>query len=701
MKINTKSISFRLLLSFVGMGIITVFLVGFTIFGLGYLVKSTREVFYVKQPSQMWTFGLSKSVQKSNVQLHSYLTFQEESYQEAWKRTWEVEIQEALDSLNRHAPQWNDPKSQVLYAKILNRLNELKEAQKDVLKKAGASDDSEVVDDNYDLSSLLGATDDSHEENAAQKALVEKVLPISQEIDTELRALFESIHYASQQISLAVNNYLGTFRLVELTMILAAIFACWVLYYFLSKQILTSITELKSKVAILGNGNLPEWTEIREDELQVVHEELHELTTNLRNVKGFALEVGKGHFDNDISVFNNQGEIGSSLAEMRNSLKKVAEEDKIRNWTTKGVAEFGEILRQHSDDLDTLADRVLTHLIKYLNVNQGSLFVLNEEEEDDPFLELKASYAFDRKKFIEKRIEIGQGLIGQCYLEKQSISLSKVPDEYITITSGLGLANPKYLLIVPLNFNESVFGVIELASFAPFAAHEVDFVEKLGESIASSLSNVRINQNTRKLLNESQMMTEQMRAQEEEMRQNMEELQATQEEMQRGARERDAQEEELRENYEKMRAAREEATYLIQKFDQQLKAIDNAIIRVSVDARYTIIDANAHFTSLVNAAEVEDLALAEFIDFPAQLLQEAKKGFTTFEASLKSNAKPLQGKASYLADEQQLILVLNPYPKASEGTASPIPTEKPAPDETYLLDQLKEKTQLLRNLGEE
>jgi PAS domain S-box-containing protein len=146
---------------------------------------------------------------------------------------------------------------------------------------------------------------------------------------------------------------------------------------------------------------------------------------------------------------------------------------------------------------------------------------------------MKACYAWDKKKFLNQQIHKGEGLAGQAWQEGDIVYLTEVPQNYIRITSGLGDSNPTSVLIVPLKVNDEVYGVVEIASFGEFQDFEKEFVQKVAESIASTISSVKINARTQRLLEESQEMTEQMRAQEEEMRQNMEELQATQEEMQR------------------------------------------------------------------------------------------------------------------------------------------------------------------------
>lgn len=217
------------------------------------------------------------------------------------------------------------------------------------------------------------------------------------------------------------------------------------------------------------------------------------------------------------------------LEETLVEVERAHEEEKRRKWASDGISQVAEILRTNEES-NFIFEKLTSFVAKYLKINQTALFI-TEEFESRTVLKLKSTFAYDRKKYLEKSIEIGEGLVGQCYLEKEPIILKEVPDQYVHITSGLGQANASYVAIIPLKIEQKIEGILELASFKVLEDFEIDFLLKIGESISSMVSSMKINEKTRELYQQSQMYSEQMRAQEEEMRQNLEELMATQEEM--------------------------------------------------------------------------------------------------------------------------------------------------------------------------
>lgn len=222
------------------------------------------------------------------------------------------------------------------------------------------------------------------------------------------------------------------------------------------------------------------------------------------------------------------------LSEYIKEIEKSKEENKIRQWRADGIAKFNEIIRKDNQQTQKLYDEIIAEMVKQVSANQGGFFILNERsDEDEPFLEMAACYAYEKSKYVDKKIYISEGLMGQVYKDKEPMMLTEVPPQYVHITSGLGKSLPRSILIVPLKYNENICGIIELASFSVFQPHHIEFVRRVGEIIASAILTAQNNEKTQLLLRETQVQAEQMRAQEEEMRQNLEELTATQEEMQR------------------------------------------------------------------------------------------------------------------------------------------------------------------------
>jgi methyl-accepting chemotaxis protein len=297
------------------------------------------------------------------------------------------------------------------------------------------------------------------------------------------------------------------------------------------------INHTKNILLSMGRGVLPK-DKLTEgnDELGQMAKALNMLVKGLTNIFNFSLEIGKGNFDTHFNPLSDDDVLGHSLLDMRNELKKAAdeegrrkEEDEQRNWAAQGVAKFSDILRKNTDELDELSYNIISNLVKYTNSNQGGIYIINDNDKENLFIEMKASYAYDRRKFITKRIEIGEGLVGRCYQEKEKIYLTEIPGDYMKITSGLGEDSPRALLIVPLVYNDVIYGLVEIASFDEYPAHVIEFIERIGESIAATISSSKAQIQTALLLEQSQQQAEEMSSQEEEMRQNMEELRATQE----------------------------------------------------------------------------------------------------------------------------------------------------------------------------
>jgi nitrate/nitrite-specific signal transduction histidine kinase len=303
--------------------------------------------------------------------------------------------------------------------------------------------------------------------------------------------------------------------------------------YFIAQRFTRPIKQIQANLNNLSQGNLTvdERITARKDELGEMIVSLAKVVKGLQRTADFATAIGQGKLKQEYQALSEEDKLGHELLKMRDQLQRNHQETQSRNWSTQGLALMADTLRS-AQDIEELSNNILKQLVNYLEINQGALFIV-EGEGRDTFLSMKACYAYERQKHIDLKIPAGDGIIGQAYLEKESIHLTEIPHNYADIRSGLGGAVPTTILVVPLLIDDQVEGILELASFSVLGDHQVAFVEKVAESIASALRSARINSQTHQLLLESQQQAETLQAQEEEMRQNMEELSATQEEMHR------------------------------------------------------------------------------------------------------------------------------------------------------------------------
>lgn len=305
---------------------------------------------------------------------------------------------------------------------------------------------------------------------------------------------------------------------------------CIYLLYRHFRVAIPHLIEISDEVST-GNFNASLRRRVDKTLLPLVYS-FNRVVNNFKNATHFALHIGEGKFD---APFQKAGEgdlLGEALIEMRNKLKKAYEDEEERRRQGRIRGEMGNLLRQYQrSELKTLCDAFLAKLIPILDLNQGGIFLIIKEENTQPFLELVSCYAYNKKKYIEKRLSINQGLIGQCLKEKNTIYLEEIPENYIYITSGLGQAVPQSLLLTPIRANEKIIGVLEVASLHSIGRENIQLVEVLSERLGGIIATIQTNEQTKKFLEEATRINTELMSKEHLMRKNAEELSRVKEEL--------------------------------------------------------------------------------------------------------------------------------------------------------------------------
>jgi methyl-accepting chemotaxis protein len=306
--------------------------------------------------------------------------------------------------------------------------------------------------------------------------------------------------------------------------------------WLFSRSISLKLQSLISSTRKLVAGETPEISLIKgKNELSEISQLLRIFSKSLMEKTRFASALAEGKDTGRLEALGKKDRLAHALIRMEKQISKAKAEDlrhqqsgEQRRWANEGIAKFGEILRIYSSEINVLAEQVIRELVRYLEAGAGG-FYLVDDQDIDPGIELVASFAFERKKYLKKRFAFGEGLIGTCAIEQDKTFLTNIPENYLNIASGLGESKPRSLLVVPLKLENKTLGVIEIASVDILREHEINFVEKLAESIASAVATVKMNMRTAQLLKQSQEQASEMAKQEEIMRQHLDELKATQE----------------------------------------------------------------------------------------------------------------------------------------------------------------------------
>ncbi len=522
--VNIYSIKSRVSFNVLLIIFILFLFLAYTINRFNFYIESAKQTGAIIEQSEYESMNLFNQMEQTNQILQNQLINQVNDNNATRRKIWSEKIIPSLQALNEIEREWISSELKLKLSTIEMNLKKLRK-------------DQDAIEDLFN-----GEVEKKYFQDINQQGLDTRLTSKSVynrnlvPLIGQLHRLFEDFmalrqeEYKQQRKELESRIAFFWFYagLVSVLTIIAIIFSGW----NVAKHIDNRFQQLREYTRVLSKGNLSRNIQFTRDETYAIIGNIKHLNQQLSKIQQIAENVKTGKLDQKIEVFESKGEIGEALSKMQDDLKSVAQRDFQRNWTNEGIALFGNLLRQY-DDAQALYDLLVANLVRYLKANQGGVFILNDNNERKQVLELKSIYAFDRKRFIEKRVASGQGLVGQAWKEKDSIYIEQTSEDYLKISSGLGGAKPRSLLIVPMINNDlKVLGVLEIASFQVFKKYEIELIKRIAEMIVSAISSIKNNEKNRILLAEAQRTTDQMKSKEEEMSSKIAALSKAQEEMQ-------------------------------------------------------------------------------------------------------------------------------------------------------------------------
>ncbi len=292
-------------------------------------------------------------------------------------------------------------------------------------------------------------------------------------------------------------------------------------------QVTTVAREVGVDGRLGGQAHVPGASGIWKNLTENVNQLAQNLTTQVRSISEVASAVTKGDLTRTIRV-EAKGEVEAlkdTINQMIANLRATTLRNQETDWLKSNLAKFTQML-QGQKDINAVTTRILSELAQVVNAHYGAFYILRQQDKNAPAkLSLYAGYAYKAERSAVHEFNVGEGLVGQCALEKERMLLSNIPGNYIKVTSGLGKARPSNVVILPVLFESNVKAVIELASLEAFSQTHLDFLDQVTESIGIVLNTIEANTRTESLLIQSQSLASELKIQQEELRRTNDELQ--------------------------------------------------------------------------------------------------------------------------------------------------------------------------------
>ena len=429
---------------------------------------------------------------------------------ERLKKLQSVEYPELKNTISNLMKEWKDKENAESMNLIFDEFQQVLFSQKQVMEKLVTFDDYQ----------------DPMKKFSAEEIVEGQIIPQTGRIISRLNTVISNKKYqADLQHTTMRSSYrtlmwsvLGIAIMVVLVILMAA--------FYLSNNIIVPLMKLKNYILLMGKGEIPDVAiTIKKNAVGLMTEAVRKLSESLKRTAGFAHNIGEGNFKMEFKPLGPNDELGNALVQMRESLSNVDHDNKQRHWVATGLSQLNDVLRENTDDIGKLSDEIINSLVKFLNVCNGAIYLLEYNGLDgQPVISLKGCYALTGNQNIKQQIKMGEGLIGQAMKDQSMIHLKNAPGDYLKIGSALGESQASHVLIVPLKHHGEIYGAIELASFSAFREHEIEYIESIGETMGSTIASSKANTLTKKLLDETRKQAVKLTAQEEELRTANEEL---------------------------------------------------------------------------------------------------------------------------------------------------------------------------------
>ncbi|TBW28674.1 HAMP domain-containing protein [Gramella sp. KN1008] len=312
----------------------------------------------------------------------------------------------------------------------------------------------------------------------------------------------------------------------------------------MASNLTSQVRDIAGVSTALARGDFSRKIDVEvKGEVQELKNNINAMVDSFTTIVKAANTIAEGNFSIEMPLRSEADQLGIALNSMTENLKRISEENENEAWIKTGQAGLNDRMRGEQDIL-TLSKNIISYLTKYLDGQVGVIY-LAEKHKDKKQLRMTGSYAFTHRKSLKTTFDFGEGLVGQAALEKEAIVLSGLPEDYISVSSGLGKREPRHILVQPFIIDGEVKGVIEIGSFKSFNDNQLELVRSVGENIAITTNSALDREKMKDLLEESQRQSEELLKQQEKLKIQSKELQMANDDLESKTKDLEMQKEDL------------------------------------------------------------------------------------------------------------------------------------------------------------